>query len=281
MTDPILEKLRKLMALASDTRNTSEEETDTAMRMAAALAAKHGIDLNTLRTADTPKAKVMHKRNRTEMTFQQIYAAHAAATLMGVRFYVYDEGRRGFEFVGRDDLIEMAEQLMFFLMRQVEEIYKSSLPKGLSKRDRAEFRRTFKPACALRAKKRAEEVMRELKTNERTAQAATGHNALVVAGYYDTLKSEIDEYENERYKPSPEAVAREMERKAREAAWREANPEAAARADAQAAKDQAAWAKRQAKLKGRREREMPQGSGTRAGYDAGVHVKLNKEVSGN
>jgi hypothetical protein len=273
-----------MLALAGDKRNVSEEETDTAMRMAAAMAAKYGIDLNSLRTADTPKAKVMHKRNREEMTFQQIYAAQAAAIMMGVRFYVYDEGRRGFEFVGRDDLIEMAEQLMFFLMRQVEEIYKASLPKGLSKRDRAEFRRTFKPACSLRVKQRAAEAMRDLKTNEGAAKAATGHNALVVAGYYDTLKQEIDEYEAQRYAPTPEQVERaaklEAERKEREKKWREENPEAAARADKEAERDRKRWERQAARRKGRREREMPQGSGTRAGYDAGAYVKLNREVKG-
>lgn len=264
MTDAITEKLRKLLALANDKRNTSEEETNTAMRMAAVIAAKHGIDLASLRTADQPK--VNYKRYRDELSFQQIFACEAAATMMGVRFYVYDEGRRGFEFVGRTDLIDMAEQLMFFLFSQIEAIYRQSLPKGLSKRARAEFRRTFKPACALRVRERAVEMMRDLRTNNATASAATGHNALVVAGYYDQLKLEIDEYERQRYAltPAQRAAYDKM------LAWRKANPEEAARQDAEE--------KKAAAYRPRKERQMPTGSGTDVGYRAGDRVKLNKEV---
>jgi hypothetical protein len=227
----------KLTALLNMTveRGATEDEAETAMRLAAALAAKHNIDLASINKDAAKKAKIMSKRNRDEISFHQMYCAQAAADLMGVRFYVYNDGKRGFEFIGREELVASAEQMMFWLFRQVEAIYKESLPKGLSQRERAEFRKTFKAACALRVRQRALALMRDLKTNSAAATIATGHNALVVAGYFDTLKEEIADFERNRYKASPEQEAlwakQEEERAAREKKWREENPAAAAKLD--------------------------------------------------
>jgi hypothetical protein len=218
-----------------------------------------------------------------------MYAAQAAAKLMGVECYTYDEGRRGFEFIGREELIELATETMMYLFRQIEAIYKQSLPKGMTQRERAEFRKTFKAACALRVLDRAIEVMRDIRTNERAAQAATGHNALVVAGYYQMLREEIREFERLEYAPSPEQIEREKEyhlqrferaqdEAAREDTERRADPQGWRERD----REYERWRKRQerndARRTGPRERQMPRGSGTGAGWAAGDRVKLRKEV---
>ncbi len=276
----IKDKLAKLLAMANDKRG-NEEEANTAMMMAASLAAKHNIDLKSIEGGDTKQAKIVQKRVRDEMTFTQYYAAHAAAALMGIRCYTYDNGKNGFEFTGRDDLIESASDVMLWLLSQIDMIYRGHLAKGLSQRDRAEFRKTFKPACARRVYERAALLMHEMKTNERAAQKATGHNALVVAGYFETLKEEIREFdriEAKKWELTPEEKAeharREAAREARHQQWRLDNPKEAAAQDRRDAREQRRWENR----KPPKERQMPKGSGSKVGYQAGDRVKLRKEV---
>lgn len=279
----VKEKLAKLLALANDKRG-SEDEADTAMRMAAALAAKHGIDLKSVEGGNTKQVKIVAQRVRDEMTFTQYYAAHAAAKLMGVRCNTYDKGKRGFDFTGRDELVDNASDLMLWLLNQIDNIYRVHLARGLSQRERAEFRKTFKPACAKRVYERAEKLIDEMKSNDVAAQA-TGHNALVVKGYFDTLRDEIvahDREEAKRWELSPEEKeAHRLQHEAREAKhqqWRLDNPKEAAAQDRREATEQRRWERRQNKMKGPRERQMPKGSGTQVGYSAGDRVKLRKEI---
>jgi len=283
----IHDKLASLLSMTVD-RGCTEDEAETAMRMAANIAAKHGIDLDALRPAGAPKPKATRKRHTTELKWHQVFCAQAAAELSGVACHVKDLGRRGFEFIGRPENIDSAEQLMFWLFRQVEEIYKAALPKGLNQRERAEFRRTFKAACAQRVLERACRVMRDMVRKESSVNT-TGHNALVVAGHFLTLKQEIDD---ELYGTAEERAARAKQweevmakRKAEHDAWRAANPVEAAKRDEEERKENERWHKQQERNAKRRkgdgfgrERSMPKGSGTAAGYRAGDAVKLRKEV---
>lgn len=273
MTDAIKKKLAALLAMTPE-RGATEDESETAMKLAAALAAKHGIDLASIEGGK--KIKMERKRDRTEMRLHQAYAAQAAAELFGVACELYKEGKEGFVFIGRDENVAMAEETMFWLFRQIEELYKSALPKGLSQKERAEFRRTFKPACALRVRERAIKIVRDMVRSDAGARG-TGHNALTVMGHFETLRREIREL---RYGPEP--TAEDKARWAKEAAeycerdrlWREQNPEEAKKRDAEAAREDRRFARR----KGPRERTMPIGSGTEAGYVAGDRVELNRKV---
>lgn len=270
----IQDKLASLLRM-TEANGCTEDEAETAMRLAAGIAAKHGIDLNDCRPVGSAKIKITKKTEYKEMPFHQAFCARAAAALHGVECVLYDEGKHGFQFVGREDNIELATQTMFWLFRQIEEIYKQHLPKGLSKTERAEFRRTFKPACARRVYQRAYDIVRKMQQDDVFAQAATGSNALVVQGYFATLADEINEYYNEKLKPTPEQVERARKHAEQDRIWREANPEAAKRYDVERAREDKKWAKR----KGPRARTMPTGSGTDAGYTAGDRVKLRKDVN--
>lgn len=201
-----------------------------------------------------------------------------AGELFGIQCNVYDLGKNGIMFVGREELIELAEETMFWLFRQVEQLYKTALPKGLSKTARNEFRKTFKAACAERTLQRVREYIRDIQYNQARAQAEAGHNALVVKGHFNTLKDEIDAYWDERFKLTPEQGARRKAQDERIRKWREENPEEAARMDKEEERRRKAEERRAAKRKGPRVRQLPRGSGTNAGWAAGDHVKLRKEV---
>lgn len=269
MSEKVKAKIAALLNMRVE-KGATEDEAATAMRMAAALAAKYGIDLNTAVAPGTSKPKMGAKFQSEKMTMTQVYVVMAAAQLFGVKAYIFNQGRRGFELVGREELVEATEETVFWLFRQIEAIYKQHLPKGLSKRARAEFRNTFKPACAYRIHERAVETMK----NYDNLASASGHNALVVVDYYKKLEEEIRNFNRERWALTPEQKQAAEDRKARQEAWRRENPEAARALD----REQKKWARQAARRKGPRDRNMPVGSGTNAGYAAGDHVKLRKEV---
>jgi len=273
-----IDRIRKLLNMTVE-NGCTEDEQSTAMGMAAGIAAREGIaDWEALgdQQANTPKRKAKAKYKPEPIKPHQALAAAAAAELFGIECHVYNLGARGIQFIGREELIEMAEHTMFWLFRQIEELYKRSLPKGMSQRERSEFRKTFKAACAHRTLERARQMMRDMKSNDTQAQVATGQNAIVVAGHFEQLQSEVNEYWSEYFDKM----------NARAAARRESmTPEQQARHDEmqeqlrkEQAKREKAEARRRAKGVGPREgRSIPTGNGTRAGRAAGDEVKLRKE----
>lgn len=279
--DKLKDKIRKLLNMTVE-NGCTEDEQESAMRMAAGLAARSGIELEALRAKGTSEAvrKAIKKAVSQEFKIHQVLAAQAAAQLYGCELYTYNNGKDGILFVGREENIEMAEQTMFWLMRQVELLYKQSLPKGMTQRARAEFRKTFKAACAHRVHQRATELMYQMRNDERAAQSATGQNALVVQGYFEKLHRENLAV----WDPTPEQKATyermAEERKQREAARRNAMTQAERDAeDKQIARERAALDRKMAKRKGPRARRLPTGNGTQAGISAGDRVQLRKEVS--
>lgn len=264
-------KITKLLNMTVE-NGCSEDEQETAMSMAAAIATKLGIDLEAQRSKEPTAAqrKAMKKAFNQEFKIHQVLAFQAAAKLYGCDVYTYSGGKGGLFFVGRDENIELAEQTAFWLMRQVELLYKQNLPRGLSQSVRAQYRKTFKAACAYRVNERAAQLMREMKMNEQAAQAATGQNALVVQGYFEQLARENAAY----FEPSEEEKARIEQRRREHEQWRKDNPIQAAELDKAMAKATKAASRRRAP----RARTLPTGVGTNAGMEAGDQVKLRREV---
>ena len=183
----IKDKIRKMMALGAEGSGASEEEAATAMRMAMGLMARHGIDQATLGGAK-PTAR-MAARVERKIQPHEVMTAQAAGVLYGCRILFWKSGKMGFAFVGRPDNTDAAEVTMMWLTQQVEELYKGHLPKGLSQRERQEFRKTFKVACAHRVHQRAVDFVNN------PAQIATDikSTALVVGDYFKQLQSENKE----------------------------------------------------------------------------------------
>lgn len=185
--EKIIDKIRKLQNMTVE-NGASEEEAETAMRMAMGLMARHGIEQSMIKGVEAPKAGI--KQVSAAFKKHMIWCAMAAAELYGCRLLTIGGGKYGIEFVGRPDNIEASEMTMFWLINQMDGFYKQALPKGLSQPARAEFRRTFKEACSVRILRRARAMMDEMKTNDVAAQASTGSGALVVLGHFQQLTKE-------------------------------------------------------------------------------------------
>jgi hypothetical protein len=273
-------KITKLLNMTVE-NGCSEDEQETAMTMAASIATRLGIDLEAQRASEPTAAqrRAMKKAFNQEFKVHQVEAFKAAAELYGCELYTYGHGKGGLFFVGREENIEMAEQTAFWLMRQVELLYKQHLPRGLSQSVRAQYRKTFKAACANRVKIRAYALMREMAFNNAAAQAATGQNALVVQGYFQQLHKENAAF----WELTPEQKARAeqfaLDRDRREEARRNAMTQAERDAEdkeleRQRKKDERAAARR----KGPRVRSLPTGIGTNDGLAAGDRVQLRREI---
>lgn len=182
----VLDKIRKLMALAGN--NSNESEAARAMEMASSLMMKHGIEEAQLNVGK----KVSHEIGETEifkdqLAFHRILAG-AVALLMGCTTYNY-RGIDGVSFVGREDNRNAARELYVYAILQVEQLYKTALPKGLSQGERSKWRKTFKLACSIRVNSRVHEIL----ATQSIPGAGTGSTALVVC-HRDTLTAEIDAY---------------------------------------------------------------------------------------
>ena len=120
----------------------------------------------------------------------------AAAVLNACSAYVNTtpDGYKLYRVVGEAHNREACKLMYEYLCKEVEKFYKIYLPKGMTQRDRANFRRTFKFACAVRLSTRAREIIRELRTNEQVAQEHTGSTALVVSNYFTNQLNEIEKW---------------------------------------------------------------------------------------
>lgn len=244
-TNAIKQKITKLLAMAATGSGATEDEAATAMKMAMALMARHGIEQSELggvqiqakfssrvRTREQKKGS----RDTAAMLPHQVSLASAAGCLYGCKALFYDRGKQGFVFVGRNDNMDAAEITLFWLIRQVDELYKTATAQKFAGLDtaheyrsqHAEFRATFKQACSDRVWSRALALMQ----NPTLLAQATGRTELVVKDYFEKLAAEAEQAIVQQ-----QGVVKAMHTKRR-------------------------W-----------------GNGTSAGYAAGDKVQLRKEVA--
>lgn len=185
----IIEKIKKLMALATNSGATESEAT-TALEMASALMMKHNIDNSDL--IEKPDMGLKRVQFPDFDDNWHGWVSSAVGQLNTVKPIYYGQGT--FAFIGRVDSIECAALMFPWIVDQIEKLYKRDLPKGLTKSARANFRRTYKQGVAMRVCQRVNEIMQAMKTDDAKAQASTGTTALVVVQTIQQQLSEIEEW---------------------------------------------------------------------------------------
>lgn len=185
--NPLIDRIRNLLAMADGQAN--EAESMSAMAMASKLMAKHGIEEADLKTPKKHTADLSEWLN-LERPFH-VTLAQAVALLFNTRVLTRTRGvqRRTKEFVfaGRPENIEASELTMSWVMLQLESLYKAALPKGMDRKERARFRKTFKEACAFRILDRCHEMIDQ----QEEELAKSSGTALVI--HRNQLSTEIDE----------------------------------------------------------------------------------------
>ena len=185
----IKDKIRKLLAMGGKDSGASEEESETAMRMAAMLMARHGIEASAL-GGEKPSARLGAIKRERFLPFK-IYTAQAAGMLYGCQVLLHDAGQshhsaKGLSFIGRADNIDATEETFAWLIVQINAFYKAAIPDYLKGTERTNWIETFRVACALRVFARAKEAIVELQKPSNN----TGSTALVVVDYFKTLEAE-------------------------------------------------------------------------------------------
>lgn len=211
MSDPIRKRIEALLRLAGDAA-ANEHEASVAMAKAAALMAKHGIEVSLEDQEAIKRGEFVN--NDLDLKWHKLIS-HAVAYLYPVKPIFWSEhvnGREitGWKWVGRPDVIDVAAITMDWLCRQVERLYKECLPKGMTKSERSEYRRTFKIACAGRVLTRAYYLRCALNEDDKVAMEATGQNALVLKDHFEQenakIKAEMDKMDLSSRKARPTKV---------------------------------------------------------------------------
>lgn len=185
----IVERIKKLMRIGQPNSGATEDEAATAMSLASALMLKHNLDVQLDDDKDDKEA--VHGNYTLGHDDWHINCANAAALLYSCRTLILRRSG-GISFVGRKNNIEACEMTLGYLVCEVERLYKLHLPKGMSKIDRANYRRTFKWACSMRLAARAWAIIEMLRRDDLKAIEATGSRALVVVESIDAQLKAAD-----------------------------------------------------------------------------------------
>lgn len=194
----IIDKIRKLLAIANKNSGATEAEMSTALNMASILMLKHQIGEDQVKAKDD-------KANIEQLTVDAILrqrwhetTAMIAAKLNFCSALRSTSGKGGadvrFTFVGRPDAVDAAALMFAHLMSEIERLYKQQSRRGVKQRDVKKYRENFKWACSLRVSVRADEMLEQLRNNDAKALEYTGSRALVVASTIDQRLNEIAEW---------------------------------------------------------------------------------------
>lgn len=193
----IKDRIRKLLNLAND-KGATEAEAESAMAMASALMLKYNITIDESKGEDTTITAgdiVGAEQGFSEMWHMNLASAAAYLYMCkNIRYRDY-----GTKFIGRPDNIDAAEQTWFYLIKQVEQQYKIHLPKGMTKAERSEYRRTFKYSCSIRVYNRAVDIMQQFRNNDAKAIEYTGSRALVLVATIDQQLKECREFMDKEF----------------------------------------------------------------------------------
>lgn len=181
-TDRVLERVRKMFALAND-KGATEGERDNAMRMAHATLAKYNLDMSALEKTGKRKEeeRIMHGVQFFGRPWARI-AAQAIASLMFCE-YLYMEATKAKDtthlFVGKESnaktAAEMAKWIVDSIMREGKRRQRECMAGNI-------FYRSFATGAASKVYARVAELR---KKNDNLEQSAPG-SALVLASFYET-----------------------------------------------------------------------------------------------
>lgn len=183
----IQEKIQKLLALGRGKAN--ESESMQALNLAMRLMAEHGISEDQLRSPEQ-KAEIIESVKFEYRGVWQPLCAKAASYLFPSDVLIYKRGPLTLmSFIGRADNVLAAQEVMAHLIYQIEYFYKSSMPKGMTQRERATFRKEFKIVAANRIAERCDKIAR----GKPVTETLTGTD-IVIFDHLAKLRSEIDDY---------------------------------------------------------------------------------------
>ena len=198
MTEQVIEKIKKILALAE--RGGTEEEAANAANMAAALALRYGIDLASVQTANMAqprgfKSAVLYQDNGSFEQWLINIAGGVVSYHGGNIFYKAAQGMTLYCAIMRDELAPVATLTIEYLVKSVMRLNTEAVKgRNLDQKGRASFRKAFRLGCSGRLRQRLLEQLEAMKSRDDVAKQTTGSTALVIVNHFEREKRELQDW---------------------------------------------------------------------------------------
>ena len=188
-TSRVVDKVRKLMAVAKGTADGGDHERDTAMRMALSMLAKHNLSMADL---EQPMEGRKAATDQYHSTPWMRIVGFALAELYFCSFFIASVGgknKRTYTFVGLEGNVATAREMTGWVIRSVQaEANAQARAAGQGET----WANSFRKGAANRIASRCRELRAEAE-RANAGQASSG-TSLVLASLYDTEKTANSAY---------------------------------------------------------------------------------------
>jgi hypothetical protein len=130
-TNPIIDRIRKLLALADASRNPNEAEAEAAMRMATRLLSQNNLDLSDVQSSDPNNRPVGEHPvpcSRAPAETWKAILANSVAPLYYAKVYRMGDELR---YVGRPHNTIVASEMTAYLIRAIDRLAEQALASAM------------------------------------------------------------------------------------------------------------------------------------------------------
>jgi len=180
-TDKVIDKVRKLMAVAHGTAEGGEHERDTALKMALNLLAKHNLSMGDLAQ---PTEDRLAGKDEYHSTPWMRFVGHAIADLFFCSFFssqVSGKNKRVYTFVGLEGNVATAREMTAYVIKSIQ-AESNKLAKAAGQGET--WANSFRKGAASKISQRCAELRRQAE-RDNAGQASSG-TSLVLASLYGT-----------------------------------------------------------------------------------------------
>jgi hypothetical protein len=190
----LLERVRKLLALAGN--NANENEAAAAAEKAQALLVEHNLsmlDIDNLADDETKDIGVDNSIITSSNPWRRPLAVQVAKLYFCEYFYSSTRGSKNIHsFVGKKHNIEVAKMMFMYLLEAIDRLAREGA-KGLPIKEQSPYRVAFRGACTKRLCQRIMERIEAAKRGEIKSET-TGSNLPALASMYDRSQNALTKY---------------------------------------------------------------------------------------
>ena len=186
-TNPIIDRIRKLLALADASRNPNEAEAEAAMRMATRLLSQNNLDLSDVQSsAHDPNNQPVGEHpvpcSRAPAETWKAILANSTAPLYYAKVYRHGDELR---YVGRPHNTIVASEMTAYLIRAIDRLAEQALASAMFSarppKNDALFLRSFREGATSRLYHRIADLIKERDTAPIASSTGTTLPALAAS----------------------------------------------------------------------------------------------------
>lgn len=185
----LLSRLKKLMAMANDSKGASQQERETAMRMAHSLMAKYNLTMaeaeaSGRKTDDEPRSgSPLETKDFPWMTT----CGQSLAHLFFCEYFITRIGRGKVKqyFVGRESNVYTAQEMTKYIIASIDR-EGLRVARGIGAQSISNFWRSFCKGAAAQVSLRCERLRKEAEMETEASASKAPGTALVLASLYQS-----------------------------------------------------------------------------------------------